>query len=146
MGTAVKATNSTLTDDDVAESFTQGIVAAGYTVPFTGVLLTIFALFFIIISTSCIDNSLLDEIFKIIKSDTKLQANVVATLLLCSLFTVYICALDLVSVIMEDREGVLPSYYIPTKTLSILRNYYCIWYCIICFSSDWCCFVYHSCL
>ena len=117
VGTAVKATNSTLTDDDVAEAFTQGIVVAGYTVPFIGVFLTICALFFIIISASCIDNSFLDEIFKIIRSDTKLQANVVATLLLCSLFTVYICALDLVSVIMEDREGVLPSYYPPKHYL-----------------------------
>ena len=50
VGTAVKAVNSTLTDDDVPERFTQGIVKAGYTIPFIGVFVIIVALFGVIMT------------------------------------------------------------------------------------------------
>ena len=107
--------NSEITDDDINGSVSKAIVPAAYIVPFLAVSIL---LIFVLVAMCCYyygyqspDNTLLDKPVKAIIKSKRLQANIIAALLLCTLTTVTIFCVDVVSLYKEAHNPNLPTYY-----------------------------------
>ena len=114
MGKAVDGNSVEITDNDINGSVTKAIVPAAYIVPF----LVVSILLILVLVAMCYyygyqspDNTLFDKPVKAIIKSKRLQANIIAALLLCSLTTVTIFCVDVVSLYKEAHNPNLPTYY-----------------------------------
>ena len=109
-----------IADDDINGSATKAIVPAAYIVPF----LVVSILLILVLVAMCYygyqspDNTLFDKPVKAIIKNKRVQANIIAALLLCSLTTVTIFCVDVVSLYKEAHNPNLPTYY-PTMGYSL---------------------------
>ena len=134
MGTAVNGDQQmSIRDRPLYGGVHHGIITAGYVVPFVITILSIIVLLVLIIiimkqsqsvkgdkKTCCqsltVFRARTVNLQRKAEIDVTLQANLIAVVLLCFLFTVYAFVLDMLSVSVED-VGTLPSYYVGKRHL-----------------------------
>ena len=107
MGTAVKEDNPmSIWNRPLKGGMFHGILVLGYILPF----ITILVILAIVLRIIYKDGKKVKNFREKVEKDSTLQANLVATTLVCFYGTIYIFALDMLSIIFECM-GTLPRYF-----------------------------------
>ena len=104
----------------------DAIVVAAYLIPFIVTFVCLVAG----LCTICCSCAPVEEVEKSVRGSPRLQANIVAALLLCGIFSIYTFVLDMRSLVIECKKD-LPSYYKEVNGFAKISNVLAFIYIII---------------